>query len=193
MTWTFLPGFDPVAMTLRGVRERSDGPRGELVVVRGGREIHWGLLSLASTQARETLVRKLNAVDEEPSWRPMLERMCRETARAARQGEPLITLRGRVVAPPPELMRGLLYEGQSTAIHADGDTGKSLFATAIATAMDSGAPLPCGLRPMRSVLSAYLDWETTEEVVDGRVALVAAGLGITAPQILYKRMTRPLV
>jgi hypothetical protein len=43
------------------------------------------------------------------------------------------------------------------------------------------------------VPAAYLDWETSRDTMEGRLALVATGLGIPPPPLLYKRMTRPLV
>jgi hypothetical protein len=182
-----------VELHLIGVRERSDGPRAELAVLHEEQEIHWGLLSLASTSARETVVKKLLAIQPELPWRPMLERACRLTVIAQRRGEPLVTLTGRVETPTRELVPGLLYEGEPTMVYADGDTGKSLFALTLAAAVHSGAKLPFGLKPTRPAPAAYLDWETGQETIEVRLGMVAAGLGIDTPAILYKPMTRPLV
>jgi len=41
--------------------------------------------------------------------------------------------------------------------------------------------------------AAYLDWETSRDTLEARLGLIAAGLGIDPPPIVYKRMTRPLV
>ena len=90
-------------------------------------------------------------------------------------------------------MPGLLYEGEPTLIYADGDTGKSLFATGATVAVHSGTALPGGLKPARAAVAAYLDWETSRDAVDERLGLIAAGLGIDPPSVLYKRMVRPLV
>jgi AAA domain len=189
LTWA----FPPVTMKFTGVRERGDGPRAELVVTHGDQEIHWGLLSLASTSARETVIKKLVSVVDDVPWRLLLERACRVTVDASRRGEPLVTLTGRVTSPSREVLPRLLYEGEPTAIIGDGDTGKSLVAMAVAAAVESGAALPFGLKPARPVPVAYLDWETSRDTVETRVALIAAGLGIDPPAIKYKRMTRPLV
>jgi hypothetical protein len=43
------------------------------------------------------------------------------------------------------------------------------------------------------VPAAYLDWETSRDTLEQRLALVAGGLGIDPPAIVYKRMTRPLI
>src|SRR5262249_20126674 len=53
--------------------------------------------------------------------------------------------------------------------------------------------LPFGLKPIRAVPAAYLDWETSRHTVEERLGLLAAGLGVQPPPILYKRMTRSLV
>jgi hypothetical protein len=75
----------------------------------------------------------------------------------------------------------------------DGDTGKSLVALTLAVAVHTGASLPCGLKPSRALPAAYLDWETSRDTVDERLALIAAGLGVEIPAIIYRRMSRPLV
>ena len=54
MAWT----APPVTMTLSSVRAHSDGLAAELAVAHGPAEIHWGRLSLSSTSARETVVKK---------------------------------------------------------------------------------------------------------------------------------------
>jgi AAA domain len=188
MAW----GFPPVTMTLSRVRESSDGMRGELAVTHGGHEIHWGQLPLASTSARETVVKKLVAILDAEPWRLMLERAVRATRDAVRQGDPMVTLTGRPTSPTRALLPPLLYEGQPTELFGDGDTGKSLVALAVGISVQSGTGLP-GLKPMRIVRVAYLDWETHLDDMEARHAPLAAGLGIAPPAIVYKRMTRPLV
>ena len=110
---------------------------------------------------------------------------------AAREGEPLVALTGAATPSRPLLPR-LLYEGAPTVVFGDGDTGKSLFAMAIAVAVHSGTPLPVGLIPQRAVPTAYLDWEASRDTADARLGQLATGLGIDPPPVLYKRMTRPL-
>jgi AAA domain len=189
MAW----GFPPVSMTISRVRESSRGITAELSVTHGGQEIHWGEFNLASTAARETVVKKLQAILESEPWRLMLERTVRSTRDAVRQGEPFVTLTGRPTSPTLAVLPPLLYEGAPTEFYGDGDTGKSLMAITIGVALQSGASLPGGLKPARAVHVAYLDWETHLDDIEARMGPVAAGLGIDPPPILYKRMTRPLV
>jgi hypothetical protein len=173
----------PVVMTLTSVRESGEGLYAEIFIHYIEEEIHWARLNLASTSTREAVVRRLDAEAAGVPWRPMLERAIRATRDAARQGSPLVTLTGRVTSPTRELVPGLLYEGEPTALIADGDTGKSLFAVALSTACQAGVALPFGLKPARAVQAAYLDWETSQDTIETRLANVEVpgGSGGAAP------------
>jgi AAA domain len=104
-----------------------------------------------------------------------------------------VTLTGTPTGSTSELVPRLLYEGEPTLLFGDGDTGKSLVGLALAVAVQSGAALPFGLKPVRPVPVAYLDWETSRDTLETRLALIEAGLGVDPPPILYKSMRRPLV
>jgi AAA domain len=182
-----------VEFHLAAIRDGRDGVRGELTVRCGGRRVSWSAWSLPSAQARESLRKKLEATDPEVPWADYLDETAYRLTQAAREGEPLVTLTGQAAPPSRELMRNLLYEGESTQVYGDGDTGKSLFALAVAFAVQAGLPLPAGLCPARAVPVAYLDWETTEATLNHRLGLIAAGFRVDPPPILYKRMRRPLV
>jgi hypothetical protein len=185
---------DGVRFALTAIRDGREGVRGELTVTHGDRRLHWGALPLSSTAARETLRKKLHDRMPGSPWGEYLDDGCWRLTQAARQGEPMVTLTGRIVSSPTrELVPRLLYEGEPTLVYADGDTGKSLVAIALAVAVASGVALPFGLKPARAVPAAYLDWETSRDTIEERVGLLAAGFGIATPPIVYKRMTRPLV
>jgi hypothetical protein len=178
---------------LTAVRDTREGVRGELTISQGGERLSWGVWALSSTSARETLRKKLEALAPGQPWSAYLEEAAWRFTQAARQGEPLVTLTGRVSSPTREVLPRVLYEGEPTKIYGDGDIGKSLTALALAVAVHSGAALPGGLKPVRPAPVAYLDWETSQDTHDERLGLLAAGLGIDPPPILYKRMRRPLV
>jgi AAA domain/Toprim-like len=184
---------DSVRFVLGAIKDGRDGVRGELTVTKAGRRLSWTSFSLPSAQARETLRKKLEAIAPDVSWADYLEEAAWRFTQAARQGEPIVTLTGATSSPTRELMPRFLYEGEPTLVYGDGDTGKSLVALAIAAAATSGAALPLGLKAVRPVPAAYLDWETSRDTLEVRLALIAAGLGIDPPAVLYKRMTRPLV
>jgi hypothetical protein len=182
-----------VRFTLTAIRDGREGIRGELTVTQGGRRLSWSAFSLLSIQARETLRKKLDGMAPDVPWGPYLEEVAWRFTQAAREGEPLVTLTGRPTSSTRELMPRLLYEGEPTLLYADGDTGKSLVALALAVAVQSGASLPCGLKAIRPGPVVYLDWETSCDTLESRLALLANGLGIDPPPIIYKHMTRPLV
>lgn len=182
-----------VRFALTAVRDGRDGVRGELTVVQGTRRLSSADISLAKIPSREALRRRLEATAPGLPWGNYIEEAAWQFTQAARQGEPLVTLTGTAAASTRELVPRFLYEGEPTQLYADGDTGKSLFALALAVAVHSGAALPFGLKPVRAVPAAYLDWETSHATLDTRMSLVAAGLGVEPAGILYKRMTRPLI
>jgi AAA domain/Toprim-like len=184
---------EQVRFALAAIHDGRSGVTGELTILHAGRRLHWGAFSLAATSARETLRKKLEHVDPEPPWGDYLEEVAYRLTRAAREGEPIVTLTGRPASPTRALVPRLLYEGEPTLIFGDGDTGKSLVALTISVAVHAGVALPGGFRPERARPAAYLDWETSRDTIEARLGLIAAGLGIDPPPILYKRMTRPLV
>jgi hypothetical protein len=184
---------DGVSFFLTAIHESRDDVRGELTVSLHARRLSWGALPLSSTQARETLRKKLENVASGLNWATRLEEAAYRLTQAARQSEPIEILTGAMPPPTRELVPGLLYEGEPTLLYGDGDTGKSLFAQALAIAAHAHVGLTFRLKPVRAVPVAYLDWETTRETLDTRLALLSAGLGIDPPPMLYKRMTRPLI
>jgi hypothetical protein len=188
LTWP-----DGVQFELAAIRDGREGIRGELTVTRAGRRLSWTSFSLPSAPARETLRKKLGSIAPDVPWGDYLEEAAWRFTQAARQGEPLVELTGQSNSTTRELVPGLLYESESTEVIGDGETGKSLVAQAVAAAVHGNAALPFGLKPVRAVPVAYLDWETSRDTLEHRIALLAAGLGIDPPAILYKRMTRPLV
>lgn len=181
-----------IRFALTAIRDGRDGVRGELTVTRQGRRLSWGAVALSSLPGREGLRKKLDALAPEIRWGEYLEETAFQLTEAARQDEPLVTPTGFAASPTRELLPRLLYEGEPTLVYADGDTGKSLFALAVAAAVHSGVGLPVGLKPARAVPVAVLDWETTSDTAETRVGPLARGLGIDPPAIVYKRMARPL-
>jgi hypothetical protein len=182
-----------VRFSLTAIRDGRDGVRGELTITHGTRRLHGEAFSLSSGHAREGLRKRLEAKAPGIPWGDYLEETCWRLTQAAREGEPLVILTGRPAAASRELLPRLLYAGEPTLLYADGDTGKSLAALAFAVAIQSGTPLPGGLRPVRAVPVAVLDWETEQDTPDDRLGKLAAGLGIDPPPIFYKPMKRALV
>jgi AAA domain len=175
----------------------DDGPAGihaELTASLGGKDEFWGRLNLASTLARQAVVRTLREIDRGIPWRALVEMVCQRGAQAARKGEPIIALMPKRQAIDSRyLIHPLLLRSETTIIHADGGTGKSLLALALTVMVSAGVDLPTMRRTAQPVPCLYLDYESGPEEHADRLALLMAGFGLqTAPPILYRKMIRPL-
>jgi hypothetical protein len=187
-------------ITVERIREHSDGTHAETTVTVSGTEIHWGRLNLVSTSAREQLVKKLTQVlpdDEEGDpipWRAMLERVCRDTTKAARMGSPAVLLRPQQATGPSFLVEPFLPLGDTSVVFADGGSGKGWKALTLALAAMNALSLPGGIRfaATRPTHVLYADWESTQADLEDRVWLLARGLGCHADGLHYRRMDRAL-
>lgn len=90
----------------------------------------------------------------------------------------------------PYLLEGLVPMRKPTILYGAGGTGKSILAAAIAVAVQTGAQF-LGLHARQAEV-LYLDWETDEEDLAGRVGAAARGVGVAEPAIRYSAMVRPL-
>ncbi len=178
------------------LRETASGINAELTIASGilG-SLHWGALNLASTPQRETLVKKLEKrFGTPPQWEAIIERVCRESAEAFRQGAPIVALGPVAPTATRELVEKLLPLGETTVLFGDGGSGKSYLGLAVALALATGTPLPAGLRPTQRTRTLLLDYETTEDEHQERLHNLIAGLGIDYTEgIFYRSMVRSVV
>lgn len=94
----------------------------------------------------------------------------------------------------PELIPGLLPEGEITVIAGDGGCGKSTTAMAIAIAVSEDIALCDGITPLRAVNVLYEDWETNQRAQSIRMEWLRKGMALeTRPHVMYRNMTSPLV
>ncbi len=178
---------------LTSLHEDSSGLHAEVTVTRRGDVLSWGRLNLASTGPREQLVKKLETVEPDVDWRPILERACLDTATRFRQGVPIVALRPVQSAAPRLLIDPLLPLHETAVIYGDGGSGKSYLSLALALALLHEHPLPGGLRPMQRASTLILDWEACEDDLNERLAWLERGLGLTHMDgIYYRPMARAL-
>jgi len=184
-----------VRIEVTGIREHREGATAEFAVSVNGIELHWARLGLASTQARTTFAKRLHDQHKALPWGTLVEQACRRTMHSLRDGAPFICLMPRL-RPEGErfLIPNLLVRRESNVFFADGGHGKSLLGLALGI-VATGVALP-GIapvtEPVRSVV--YLDWESNKEEHEDRLFKLLAGVGIkTAPPIIYREMTRPLL
>ena len=193
--FTFLWHDHGIGIGFTQLREGSDGIHGEITVHASGLgSLHWGRLNLASTSAREGLVKKLHEVHPIDLWRAFLETACRTVAERLRQGQPIVSLEPVAAPTTRQLIERLLPLGETSVIFGDGGTGKSLLALSVTVAVSSGIPLPGGLRPTQEAAPVLLlDWESCQEEQNERLAGLLSGFGLSAaPGIYYRPMARGL-
>jgi hypothetical protein len=176
-----------VVVTVTDLHKSREGIKAELAVALSGEERHWGQINLLATPAREQLVKKLTDIDGTIPWRALLERACRLVVNATKQGAPIVELMGEAPLATPDLVTPFVVDGQTCTIFADGDSGKSLLAAAIAVAMVTGRTLPGGIKARRPGPVMVCDWETDRGAWDGRVHGLCAGLGFEMPTGIYYR------
>jgi hypothetical protein len=181
-----------VSCALTAIHENGDGVHAELAVSHDGVDVHWGRLGLASTQAREGVVRKLDSIVRGAPWRSILETTCRETVRSLRATSATVTLRGRRAAGPAYLVDPLLPLNAITVGAADGGQGKGHLAVRLALAVKHRIPLAEGMFATTSAEVLYLDWESDKDDLDDRLYRHARGAQLDAAQIHYRRMYRAL-
>lgn len=180
----------PEVMTELGVDRlsRSRGEtHGELNVLCGmpatrsaDGHIHQARFNLTSTTARTAVAKVLaarsNAADID--WLDLLEDLCRRVLAAERAGDPV----SKVGALPMELRESyrldpVLPQDQVTILYADGGTGKSTLACAIAVSVETGVAVIAGWIPRRARV-LYLDWEAGRASINRRVRGIALGAHI---------------
>jgi hypothetical protein len=183
-----------LSLAFSHLREGSDGIQSEVIAhsaIAG--ELHWGRLNLVSTAAREGLVKKLDRAHPTAPWRSILERACRLAAQELRAGEPVVALLPSRATETRHLLSKLALAGETNVLFGDGGSGKSLFALALAVAVGAGAALPAGITATAHTPVLYLDWESSLEEHQDRLAGLLDGLGVSvAPPILYRPMSRAL-
>jgi hypothetical protein len=156
--------------------------------------LHSARLNIMSTTSRNSVAKQLAERDLELDWGRLIEGMCFVVRERYRSGEPALDLREDLARPPQRWVVEpfIEYEG-ATVLFADGGTGKSMIALAVAvTASSDGSVIGRRHRDPAPVL--YLDWETNGWSTQERLDAIIAGAGIRErPPIYYRRMSAGLV
>lgn len=151
--------------------------------------LHSARLNLVSTQARRTLAQELAKRDGDLDWAGMVEQLCFIARERWRRGEPPIDMRFYERKERSRwLLEPFVERGGPTVLFADGGTGKSLLALAMAVSVATGRSVigrphgdPCAV--------LYADFETDADTLDERLGAVLAGAGVDErPPIFYKRL-----
>lgn len=151
-------------------------------------------LNLMSTQTRKALVVTLTGRENNLDWHAMVEQMCFLVSDAYREGEPSIDLRVYEKSSGSRwLLEPFIERTGATILFADGGTGKSTIALAMAVSLASGVDI-IGVRHGDTVPVLFLDWEAGADDTQDRVRAICAGAGVNyadAP-IHYRRQVASL-
>lgn len=125
-------------------------------------------------------------------WQVVVEELVARVMDAEHR-QPVLRDLSEVAPQPrtPHLFPYLLPDAKATILYGAGGTGKSILATALAAAIQSGARFLGWETRQRNVL--YLDWETDEGDLAHRNAAASRGLGLSkAAAVRYMALELPL-
>lgn len=96
------------------------------------------------------------------------------------------------IKPTLWLVENIIPMGKPTILYGAGGVGKSILASALAVSVQMGVPWMG--RKVRQSEVLYLDWETDETDIAGRVQAVAGGLRVLQddPSIRYASLVKPI-
>ncbi|OGK97956.1 MAG: hypothetical protein A2W08_11790 [Candidatus Rokubacteria bacterium RBG_16_73_20] len=171
-----------------------DGTRGvsaEVTVTFQGRELEQAVLNLLSPRSRDQLARKLETLAPAP-WGTYLDVASREMVRRLRQGAPIVVLEPRVhdlkeqhaVAP-------IMPRGQTALAYTMGGGGKSLLANLLGIGLVTKKTITT-FAPNITGNVLFLDWESTQDEHETRLALLCAGLRLDTGAIRERIFYRPM-
>ena len=200
--WFFQWQKWPLNAKVDRIREEKDSVKAELTLKARieDQDVHLyqSVLNLTSQTARRTAVKHLGELHGEDSFRPdwteVLETVCLEVLRRLRMGEPLRIIRGDAEDYPLALswrLKPLVLDRHPTILFGEGGLAKSWFALWCGLLGTQGVSR-CGLTPVTGNW-LYLDWETSEEEVNRRVAMLKNGeRSLANAEILYRRCAASL-
>lgn len=163
----------------RFAEQRGGGLRCELVVTTSRPPspglLFQGLFNLLTSNSQ--LVKQLDGRVPGLDWEGLLTQAAAITLRRYREGSPLVDLATEPVDTPSRyLLPPLVARDGATVWAADGGTGKSVLALAVALSVASALPL-LDAHPHEIGPVLYLDWEADEETHRERLWALWRGMG----------------
>jgi AAA domain len=158
--------------------------------------LHRGRVNLLGSGSRRTflsgLQSRINGFHNDIDFGAILEQVSAKSVDHYREGEPSVDLREvESDRRPSFLLRPFVERGGASLIFADGGSGKSIVAMAIAVSAASGVAVvgepvgePCAV--------LYLDWEADQYAHTERLRAICAASGMPVPPIHYRRQVSSL-
>lgn len=120
-------------------------------------------------------------------WYDLFEAVCALSVRRWRNGEPLTNMASAEQRTGQKyLLAPFVVEDGPSLLFADGGSGKSLLALAMAASVATGEPI-LSVNPKVVGPVAYLDWEWSIEEHAERLRAICAGAEISVPDNIYYR------
>lgn len=155
--------------------------------------LHRGILNLLVARSKKDLAETLKQAIPTFPWAETIEYLADRIIEDIRAGEPTVNLaKLKATEKPKQLLGRFLFENEASIFYADGGSGKSLTALAMALAVTCGHALPGGITPTERKNVLYCDWETTKEEQRDRLASLCAGRQIPIPDLHYRSFARGL-
>jgi hypothetical protein len=186
---------ESIRLHLGGVRRERGDLSGLLRVDHSGRCLYTGKFNLASVSSRSSLARYLKDRDGGyDGWTVVLEELCRHVIAIEAEGPETVVLGGRqaVRIAPAYRLRPFMPRDAATWLYGPGGASKSTLAGGIAVSVQSGIPLLPGW-DVEQANVLILDYEATRDEWEDRIVGIAAGMGISTPEVRYRRCARRLV
>lgn len=151
-------------------------------------EVAWGQVLLISTESRGKFAKRL---DKDTA--PLFDRACREAVALYRRPPDWQELKPKALGAIPWLWTDWIPANQTTVLYGDGDSGKSLLALSLAICGLAGLPFAGSWPVARFSSVLYVDYESTAEEHEHRLALLTRALEIPdLAGLHYLQAARPL-
>lgn len=149
---------------------------------------------LSGPRTRAEMANGLSRKSAWDGWAATLEELSLGILELEREGSPWLKVGKQPPRDkPPYLLRPWLFEMAPTILFGGGGLGKStVFAAGIVVTIATGRAPMDGWAPMRTGPVLILDWEGDDEDWNDAISLVAAGMGIESPEVLYRQCRGPL-
>lgn len=186
--------LEGVVVVADRVRDVGDGIKAELAIYDlTGRRLYFSAVNLLSSTWRKSVAAAC-AERLPASWTEIVDDVCTRVVRAYRTPRAPQRLSEVRQQADQYLLWPLLLQDAPVVLYADGGTGKSLLALALAIQVATGRTVVPGTRlEVAPTGVLYLDWEDTEATHAARLARLCNGLGIPMPENLWHlRMHAPL-
>jgi len=187
-----------LAITVRSVQLHSDGRLTGVLRIRNeatGTYIQGGsgVINLSAPRTRASLAQALEEEFPIGAWLYVLTDLYERIEAREREGEPWLTLKAKEPPPPRGwLVHPLLPQGDITILYGPGAAAKSLTGMLCSILVASGEGKAGPLEPQGHGEVLYLDWEDHADEAARRLWRLAKGLGVSEPQVRYRKCVAPL-